>query len=211
MIKITALFWDVGGVLLTNGWDVDARQRAVKQFNLDREDFERRHHEIFAEFEKGHLGLEEYLRHTIFYTDRTFDKDQFQNFMFQQSRPRPDALRLAGSVRQTNDIFMAALNNESRELNDYRIRTFGLGQHFDAFFSSCYTGTRKPEAGIYRAALDISRKQPGEVLFIDDRPWNLETAERLGLSTIRFRDVDQLREELADRGVVRPPAQVQLA
>lgn len=200
-LQITTLFWDVGGVLLSNGWDTASRQAAAEEFGLDWEEFQERHSLISAEFERGRLDLEEYLDCTVFHRERDFSREKFREFIFRQSRPREGMLELAGRLARSGRYLMATLNNESRDLNLYRIETFGLREHFTAFFSSCFLGVKKPERRIYETALEITQRRAGECLFIDDRPLNLETARRLGMHTVHFRDEERLIAELQELGI----------
>jgi putative hydrolase of the HAD superfamily len=201
MAKAKVLFWDNGGVILTNGWDRGARRNAVEKFNLDWADFEDRHELMLNAFECGEASLDEYLRRTVFYRERAFTPDDFKRFMFEQSQPFPEALDFLGKLARTERYVMAALNNESLELNDYRIRTFHLRDYFEVFLSSCYLGVRKPGREIYSLALQITQCDPGECAMIDDRALNLECARELGMRTIQFQNVEQLREDLARLGV----------
>jgi putative hydrolase of the HAD superfamily len=202
MPKVTALFWDVGGVLLTNAWDHVERNRALIQFELDEVDFNDRHHMLVSSFERGKITLDEYLERTIFYRTRTFSKETFKDYMFSLSRPKTDVLDLARTLAQSGKFLMSTLNNESKELNHYRIQTFQLREIFSLFVSSCYVGMRKPEAGIYRLAIDITQRPPQECCFIDDRELNLESASQVGMHVIQMQNMEQLRTELAELGVV---------
>jgi putative hydrolase of the HAD superfamily len=201
MAEITSLFWDNGGVILTNGWDRDARKLAVGTFHLDWEDFEDRHELMLDAFETGALSLDDYLKRTVFYRPRSFTPEDFKKFMFAQSQPLPDSLAFAGELARSRKYLMAALNNESLEINEYRIKKFKLRDYFEAFFSSCYLGVRKPNAGIYKLALEITQREPGECILIDDRGLNLECARELGMNTIQYKNLAQLREDLARFGV----------
>jgi putative hydrolase of the HAD superfamily len=204
MAKVTTLFWDIGGVILTNGWDRVSRKQAAAQFNLDGEDLEDRHDQYFPALENGQVTLEQYLDRTIFYRPRTFSREQFKEFMFAQSQPYPESLAILEQLARSGRYLLATLNNEPRELNQYRIEQFGLRQDFIAFFSSCYLGARKPDEAIYRLALEVTQRAPEECVFIDDRALNLECARRLGMGTIHFQNAAQLREELSRHGVVIP-------
>ncbi|MFZ0635603.1 MAG: HAD family phosphatase [Candidatus Acidiferrales bacterium] len=202
MGEVTTLFWDMGGVILTNGWDRAARLQAVEKFHLEWEEFEDRHELLLNAFEIGEVTLAEYLQRTVFYRERSFTREEFTAFLLAQSKPFPESLHVLGEIAATNDYFLAALNNESLEINEYRIDTFHLRDYFDAFFSSCYLGVRKPDAGIYRRALSITHRMPAECIFIDDRGLNLECAKELGMRVIHFRNANQLRDALAEHGVV---------
>jgi putative hydrolase of the HAD superfamily len=199
MAMIRALFWDIGGVLLNNAWDHEERYLAIPHFGLDKPDFEARHKEVLVPFEEGSLSLDEYLKETVFYRPRPFTPDQFKQFMFSLSRPKPGTIELARSLSAKYQ--MATINNESRELNQYRIQTFKLTELFDLFISSCFVGVRKPEARIYRMALDVTQHVADECCFIDDRPVNLEGAAKLGIKTILMKDAAQLRRDLQSLGV----------
>ncbi|PYX77217.1 MAG: hydrolase [Acidobacteria bacterium] len=201
MLRISAIFWDVGGVLLTNGWDRAQREKALEQFHLDREEFNDRHEMLVSSFERGKISLDEYLDRTIFYRSRPFTRDEFRQFMFALSQPKSDELALAQELSRSGKYLMSTINNESREMNLYRIEKFGLREIFDIFISSCFVGLRKPERDIYRLALEITQKVPAQCCFIDDRDLNLESAEKLGMQTIRMQTVEQLRQELRKLGV----------
>ncbi len=199
--RITTLFWDVGGVLLTNGWDAPARRRACEHFGIEQAQFEERHELVSAAFETGRMRLEEYLRRTVFERPRRFGEAEFRNFMFSCSQPQPDSLALASRLSRSQRYLMATVNNESLELNLHRIRTYGLREVFAAFFSSCFLGTKKPEYQIFWMALQITQRAPEECLFIDDRTANLDCARELGLATVKFESATQLAGELSRQGI----------
>ena len=201
MTAITTLFWDIGGVILTNGWDTAARQKAAARFEFDGEDYESRHDQAFPLYEIGQLTLDEYLERTLFFRPRAFDRRQFREFMLAQSQEMPDSRAVLRGCAGTGRYLVAAINNEPRELNDHRITHFGLRADFRAFFSSCYVGARKPEPTIYRIALDVTQRTPEECVFIDDRAANLPPAAGLGMRTIHFRSAVQLRQELQRFGI----------
>jgi putative hydrolase of the HAD superfamily len=198
---IRAIFWDVGGVLLTNAWDHTQRIAALEHFGLDEKEFQSRHEMVVSSFERGKISLDEYLERTVFYRNRPFTRDQFLDLMFSLSQPMPEVLAFARALADSGKYFMGTLNNESRELNLYRIEKFGLREIFRLFVSSCFVGLRKPESGIYRLAIDITQFNPEECCFIDDRALNLECAAKLGMHTIQMQTLEQLREELAKLGV----------
>lgn len=201
MPSVSAIFWDVGGVLLSNAWDHAQRRRALQHFGLNEEEFDSRHEMLVSSFERGKISLQEYLDRTVFYAARPFSRENFQQFMFSLSQPRSDVLELAKELAAKGRYGMATINNESRELNLYRIKTFGLDRIFTLFVSSCFVGFRKPEQDIYRLALAITQKIPEQSCFIDDRPLNLEMARRLGMHTIAMESAEQLRCELKKLGV----------
>jgi putative hydrolase of the HAD superfamily len=199
--EVTALFWDLGGVVLTNGWDRTARHQAVEQFGLDAADFEERHEAFVDGFETGGISLAEYMQRTVFYRERAFTPDDFKNFVFGRSQTLPESFEVLAQIAGTKKYFVAALNNESLEINEYRVEKFKLRDCFQAFFSSCYLGLRKPEDAIYRRALSIAHRKPEESVFIDDRGLNVESAQRLGMQAIQFLNAKQLRDDLAARGI----------
>jgi putative hydrolase of the HAD superfamily len=201
MAQITTLFWDVGGVLLTNGWDTSSRQEAAREFNLDWDQFQGRHEMIVTEFEKGRIDLEEYLECTVFHAPRSFSREDFREFMFARSRPKEEILGIVRELASSGRYLMATLNNESRPLNLYRIREFGLDRWFSAFFSSCFLGTKKPEEAHYRAALEITQREPQECLYVDDRELNVEMATRMGIPAIHFQNAEQLQREFSQREI----------
>lgn len=201
MPKITTLFWDIGGVILTNGWDRESRKEAAATFHLDGEEFEDRHDLSFPAFDSGLITLNEYLDRTLFYRTRPFSREEFTAFMFAESKEYPETRAVLDKVTNTKRYFVAALNNEPLELNQYRIEAFDLRRNFLVFFSSCYIRARKPEETIFRVALEVTQRPPEQCLFIDDRPLNLEAPRRLGMNTIHYQSAEQLRAELRKYGV----------
>jgi putative hydrolase of the HAD superfamily len=199
--KISAVFCDVGGVLLTNGLDHGERARLVEKFGLDARDFDDRHQMLSAGMDAGQLDFDQYLDRTIFYRPRPFRKQEVRDFIYAQSEALPDSLAIVERLAQADKVFLATLNNESRELNLHRIEKFGLRRYFSVFFSSCYLGVSKPHPQIYQLALDLSQRQPEECVFIDDRSLNLECARRLGLHTIQFLNAGQLENDLHTLGL----------
>ncbi|HEX2189065.1 MAG TPA: HAD family phosphatase [Longimicrobiaceae bacterium] len=203
-MQTTTLFFDLGGVLLHNGWDTDQRARAVDRFGLDAADFEDRHREIVPGLETGRCTLDDYLRATVFHAPRPFGAVEFREFMLAQSEAFPGNLEVVDALAAGGRYLLATLNNESRELNEYRIARFGLQRRFTCFFSSSFLGYMKPDRRIYRAALEITQRAPAETVFVDDREQNLETARALGMRTLHFRGEegpDALRRGLAGLGV----------
>ena len=201
MTQVTTLFWDVGGVILTNGWDRVAREEAAWEFHLDWEDFQDRHELASPALETGQIMLDQYLERSIFYQPRAFTRDAFKAFMFAQSRVHPEARALVDQLARSRNYLLATINNEGLQLNRHRILRFSLRRDFTAFFSSCFLGVRKPDPAIYRLALQVTQRAPEECVFIDDRPPNLECARRMGMRTIHYQNAQQLREELRRNGV----------
>ncbi|HEX4486321.1 MAG TPA: HAD family phosphatase [Terriglobales bacterium] len=201
MPKISAIFWDLGGVLLTNAWDHNQRRQAMEKFQLDQTEFEDRHEMLASSFERGKINLADYLERTVFYRDRPFTIDAFREFMYSLSLPNNEALAIARSLAASGKYFMGTINNESMDLNDYRIAKFGLRDIFDVFVSSCFVRLRKPDEAIYRVALEVTQMPAAQCCFIDDRELNLDAAKRLGMSTIRMQNAQQLQEELTKLGV----------
>ncbi|MGE0703821.1 MAG: HAD family hydrolase [Vicinamibacterales bacterium] len=204
MSRIVTIFFDVGGVCLTNGWDTGARQSAARHFSLDVEELERRHQALADALERGEQSLDGYLDRVVFHRYRSFSRDAFTRFMQEQSQPLGSALGLIRHLASAGSYTLATINNESRELNRYRIDTFRLSDIFSAFFSSCYLGVRKPDARIYEIALDVMQAEPATSLFVDDREENVEGARALGLHTIHVTDPRSLARQLLSAGVEVP-------
>jgi putative hydrolase of the HAD superfamily len=167
---ITCAFLDIGGVLLTNGWDHNARKRAAKNFHLNWNEMEERHELNFTTYEEGKLTLEDYLERVIFYQRRPFTRTQFRRFMFAQSKPHPRMIELVRKLKARHGLKIIVVSNEARELNSYRIRKFKLDGFVDAFISSCFVHLRKPDKDIFRLALDIAQTPAQQIVYIEDTP-----------------------------------------
>jgi len=197
---ITCVFVDVGGVLLTNGWDHHARRRAVAKFKLNWTEMEERHRLVFEIHEEGKLTFEEYLSLVVFYEKRPFTRAQFRRFMCEQSKAYPDMIALLGQLK-AQGLKIAVVSNESLELNAYRIRTFELAKFVDSFISSCFVHLRKPDSNIFRLALDIAQTPAHQVLYIENTPMFVQIAEGLGIKSILHTDCESTRAQLVSLGV----------
>lgn len=195
-MKIRHVFFDIGGVLGTNGWDSTQRAAAIDRFVLDRADFEVRHGEMVGPLESGEITLDEYLDVTVFQQPRDFSREEFRGFMFSQSKPDHRAIAIARAVASRGDHHVMTLNNESDALNRHRIELFGLVDIFDAFLSSCWLGLRKPSRRFYDRALQIAQADPRQSIFIDDREHNITAASALGFRVIHYTSADQLLAQL---------------
>ena len=199
--QITTLFLDIGGVLLTNGWDHNIRRRAAEKFGLDYDEMNERHHLTFDTYEEGKLSLDRYLNRVVFYQARSFSPDEFKAFMYAQSQPYPDMLELMRGLKTRHNLQVAAVSNEGRELTVYRVQQFQLGTFMDFFVSSCFVHYRKPDEDMYRIALDIAQVQPEQVVYIDDRAMFVEVAQGLGIRGIIHKDYETTRKALEALGL----------
>jgi putative hydrolase of the HAD superfamily len=181
---LTCMLLDIGGVLLTNGWDHHARKRAATHFKMAWAEMEDRHRLTFETYEEGKLTLEEYLGQVVFYQKRPFTRAQFRRFMFAQSKPYPEMIELVARLKVRHRLKIAVVSNEGRELNAYRIRKFKLDGFVDAFISSCFVRVRKPDADIFRLALDIAQAPARQVVYIENTPMFVHIAEGLGIRSI---------------------------
>ena len=198
---IRAIFWDVGGVLLTNAWDHTQRMQALDHFQIDQKEFHDRHEMVVSSFERGKISLDEYLSRTVFFRKRSVTREEFREYILSLSEPLPGMIEFAQSLSNTGKYLMGTINNESRELNYFRMEKFGLRNIFRLFFSSCFVGLRKPEEGIYRLVLETTQITAAECCFIDDRSINVEAAAQMGMRAVEMHTLDQLREELRNLGV----------
>jgi putative hydrolase of the HAD superfamily len=198
---VTTLFLDIGGVLLSNGWDHVFRRRAAAHFKLEWAEMEERHRLTFATHEEGKLTFEEYLGRVVFYRKRPFTRAQFRRFMCEQSRACPEMIELVTQLKIRFGLKIAVVSNEAREVNAYRIRKFKLDRLVDAFISSCFVHVRKPDAGIFRLALDIAQAPARHVLYIENTPMFVQIAEGLGIRSILHTDYKSTRAKLASFGL----------
>ena len=201
MFPFDVILFDVGGVLLTNGWDHCERNLVLDEFGLDRAEFEARHPKANEAWERDLITAKEYLEATVFYEPRDFTADDFIQALFAQSVLLQDgALSILQELAASGKCMLGCLNNEAREPNEYRFQKYNLRDAFDVALSSCYVGLRKPHPEIYKRALDILGKPAERILFIDDRAENAQGAAAAGMKAIRFQGAEQLRRDLETLG-----------
>ncbi len=200
-IPITTLFLDIGGVILTNGWGHESRRLAAEKFNLNLIELEDRHHLTFVTYEEGKLTLKEYLNRVVFYQKRSFTHDQFKEFMFEQSTPFTEMIEFIHKLKEQNCLKIAVVNNEAHELNEHRIKKFNLNQFVDFYISSCFVHFRKPDADIFRIALDIAQVPAEQVVYIENTQMFVDVARDLGIRSIFHTDYKSTRSELSLLGL----------
>ena len=198
---IKCLFVDIGGVLLSNGWDYPARLRTAEIFSLEFGEIEDRHHLTFDTYEEGKISLEEYLKRVVFYKNRNFSSDQFQKVMFAQSTPIPQMLDLIRNLKKKYRLQVIDVSNEGRELNSHRIQNFKLTQVIDSFVSSCFVHIRKPDADIFKMALDIAQVSTQQIVYIENTPMFVQIAQGMGIRSLLHTDYESTREALAKMGL----------
>ena len=202
---ITTLFLDIGGVLLSDGWDRNSRKAASQTFHLDHVDLEERHHLNFETYELGKMSLDEYLDNVVFYKKRDFDRNEFKTFMYEQSRPRPEMTTFIINLKKDYGLKIAVISNEGRELNEYRIKKYKLNEFIDFFISSSFVNLRKPDASIFRLALDVAQVDPAESIYIDNQPLFVSIAERFGMNGIWHTDLQSTTQQLNAFGLTLIP------
>jgi putative hydrolase of the HAD superfamily len=198
---ITTLFLDIGGVLLTDGWNRKSRKTAAEKFGLELGDMEDRHHLTFDTYEVGKITLDEYLRRVVFFKERDYTLFEFKEFMYAQSAPFPDMIRTISELKKKHGLKVAVVSNEGRELTEYRIKKFKLYAFVDFFISSCFVHLRKPDIDIFQAALDVSQVPASEVVYIEDRPMFVQVAEDLGINGIHHTGFETTLARLAEYGL----------
>jgi putative hydrolase of the HAD superfamily len=199
--QITTLFLDIGGVLLTNGWDRGIRSQAAEKFGLNYDELNERHHLTFDTYELGKLSLDEYLDRVVFYQERSFSREDFKAYMLAQSHPFADMIGLVRALKSHYNLQLVTVSNEGRELTIYRVQEFELGTFIDIFISSCFVNYRKPDKDIFRVALDIAQVGPEEVVYIDDRAMFVEVAQSLGITGIQHTSYQETKTALEALGL----------
>jgi putative hydrolase of the HAD superfamily len=200
-MPITTLFLDIGGVLLTDGWDHLARARAAAHFQLEFAELEARHRLISGIHEEGRLTLDEYLAQVVFTCKRPFTRSQFRRFMFAQSKAFPEMIELITRLKRRHGLKIVVVSNEARELNAHRIHKFKLDRFVDCFISSCFVHLRKPDAEILRLALDLSQTPVRQVVYLEDTPMFVQIAAALGIRGILHTGYSSTCEQLAALGL----------
>lgn len=198
---VNTVFLDIGGVILSNGWGHESRRLAADVFNLDFNDMNDRHHFNQVTYEEGKLTLSKYLDRVVFYQERAFISDQFREFMFAQSTPHMEMIEFMRKLKEQYRLKIAVINNEGRELNEYRIKKFQLNQFVDFFISSCYVHFRKPDADIFQLALDIAQVPAEHAVYIEDLQMFVDVARDLGIRSIQHKNFLSTSAELASMGL----------
>jgi len=200
-LSVNTIFTDIGGVLLTNGWDRGCRRKAIDVFKLDPEETEERHHLCFDTLEVGKITIDEYLSRVVFYKKRSFTRSKFWKFMTDQSQALPGMIELIQQLKKKYRLKVAVVSNEGRELAEFRIKQFKLDSLADFFIVSSFVHFRKPDADIFRVALDIAQVAPQQVVYLEDRAMFVQVARGLGIHGLRHIDYNSTCGKLEKFGL----------
>lgn len=198
---ISCLFVDIGGVLLSDGWNHHIRERTAAAFKLNWDELEERHHLNFNLYEEDKLTLEDYLARVVFHRPRPFTPAQFRDFMFAQSQPFPEMIALVARLKIRHGLKVVVVSNEAREINAYRIQKFKLDQVVDFFISSCYVHLRKPDKDIFKLALDVAQVPAERIVYIENTALFVEVAASLGIRSILHTDYPSTCARLIELGL----------
>ena len=112
----------------------------------------------------------------------------------------PEVLEIVQACK--SKIPVGLVTNATTKL-DQDLESLGIADLFDHVINASEVGSVKPEPGIYHHALKLAGIEPHEAFFIDDRPENVEAAERLGWAGHVFENADGLRAALVKAGVLQ--------
>lgn len=199
--KVKTLFVDIGGVLLTDGWNRHVRKRAAKKFALDLVALEDRHHVNVDIYELGKLSLHDYLSRVVFYEKRNFTRTQFWKFMIGESKALPQMLELVRDLKLRHNLKLGVVSNEARELNEHRIREFQLDSLFDFFICSSLVHLRKPDMDFFRMALDVAQTPAAQIVYLENTPLFVELAGSLGIHAVLHTDYRSTCAKLSALGL----------
>ena len=194
---IKILFFDIGGVVLSNGWGHEARKKAAEKFGLDYEEVKELHTFIFNVYEIGGITLDEYLDTVVFNHPRSFPREDFREYMYAQS-VELDTLPWLKEWKKNCGFRVISINNEGKELNDYRIKKFKLHEFFDAFVSSCEVKLRKPDPALFKLAMGIAQVTPQQCVYFDDRIMFVKAAEKLGIRSFQHTNLESTKKILEE-------------
>ena len=111
-------------------------------------------------------------------------------------------IELIAQLKVLHGLMIVVVSNEGRELNAYRIQKFKLAEFVDSFISSSFVHIRKPDADIFRLALDIVQVPARQIVYIENTPMYVRLAESLGIRSILHTDYKSTRAQLASLGLI---------
>lgn len=195
------IFSDIGGVLGTNGWDSALRATVIQRFNLDSAAVEQRHHLMFDSYERGFLTLDQYLKHVFFQQPQSFTLLELRECIFEGSVAWPDSIEMFRQVKMANNLKLALISNEGQGITEHRVNKFGLRAIADFMVVSHYVHMRKPDAQIWRLALDLAQVAVDEAIYVDDREVFVNVATDLGFTAFQHVSIEQTRRSFQSLGL----------
>ena len=199
--KIRALFIDIGGVLLTDGWSHEGAIELARKFGLDAEALNHRHSQALETYELGKLNMDQFLDLVVFDVKRPFTGAQFARSLYDQSEAFPQMITMVKELKEKFGLKIVVVSNEGRGLNEFRIKKFKLTSFVDSFISSCYVCLRKPDIDIFRLALETNQVSKDQVVYIDNTQMFVQIAEIMGIRSVLHVDYHSTRVQLASYGL----------
>lgn len=200
--RFRMLYSDIGGVLGTNGWDANLRKKIAREFRLDFDEIESRHHLIFDSFERGYMSFEDYLARVFFASPREFTLEQLRDYTYNASTPWPENIAFFQRVKTTNGLKMGLISNEGQGITEHRVVKFGLRALADFLVISHFVHFRKPDREIWQLALNLAQATPQESIYIDDREMFVNVAADLGFTAVHHESLETTRERLRGLGLI---------
>jgi putative hydrolase of the HAD superfamily len=199
---IEAVVFDFGGVLTLQPLDIH-REKLRVLCGLDAPTFASEYKRQRPDYDRGTIDSREYWSRVMDSRGKPVDpgilRSLFEEDVAGWTRLNEAVLNWAFGLQEAG-VRTGILSNMPRDMLE-RIETlFRWLDRFDVKIFSCDIGVSKPDAPIYRACLDALRLDAGKVLFLDDVPDNVKSAERTGIRTVLFRDYDDALRQVTENG-----------
>ena len=175
-------------------------QYCAEELSISKEDYIKAHNRFVKDFEKGLISEENFwvkvcgaLGRPVPYITSLWDS-AFRSVY----SPRPDVFSIASSLHDGGLRTAFLSNTEEPTMQFFHEQQYDM---FDVLVFSCAEGTRKPERKIYEITIERLGLKPEQTVFIDDKQEFINAAEQIGINTILFKDVEQVKTELARFGI----------
>jgi len=195
---IKAIIFDIGGVYLKGNF-TDFVNRAYKVLHIDKP-FKSSQEMIFdPDLNKGKISHEACFTK---YFNVPISEEQMTQIKELRMTTWTPIEGMTTLVRNLHDTYILAVLSNSDALNSEKYKQKGRYDDFDYLVLSHEVGITKPDQRIYEMILDKLHLPAHECLFIDDQEEALLPAKKLGMDTIHFTSLSQLKAELRARYII---------
>lgn len=192
MIKL--IIFDFSGVCFSSE-EPEYFAHLAKQFHLDLDDFYGYYLELLPESEVDNANGKDVLRKTFAKFNLKITPEKAIEDMMKLKVMKQETFDLIKELKK--DYLVSYFTNYNKDFWEEIERIFDLSEYFDFGLVSYQARSRKPAAEGFKVILDHFNVKPEEAVFLDDNKTNLVEPAKLGIKTIHFQGLKQLKREIS--------------
>jgi len=192
------LVFDMGHVFIDFDWD-EVCAGFCKKSQKSYDDLKKAFlHCSKLGYESGKIDTAGFLAELNKWLGCDLSHEEFRDLWVATFEENQEMATLLSTLKEQRPLYLLSNTNEVHY--DHVQDRFNVERHFDELILSYKVGSVKPDHAIYHEVLQRSGLKASDCLFIDDLAQNIRAAEEVGLHTVHFTSVADLKQRLTDYG-----------